>query len=248
MINNPHHSRFSSAPWYSENTETFVMVGGAGGIGSWVSLLLARAGFKPIIYDFDTLETHNMSGQLFGQRHIEQQKVVALQEIIKDFTGEDVLVFDERIDKQTPANNYTIAAFDNMKARRDMFETWNNTFGDNEDAIFIDGRLTGEQMFIFSIKGGKTHHLERIEYMQNHLPGDDEVEDAPCTLKQTSHSAAMIASHIVAFFTNFITNVKAGEEEREVPFSWEYFIPMNMVTQQMAISNENTDTDNQSAE
>lgn len=54
-----HSSRFKDAPWFPKE-ETAIIVGGAGGIGSWLSLLLSRAGFYPIVYDYDRLEEHNL--------------------------------------------------------------------------------------------------------------------------------------------------------------------------------------------
>ena len=87
--------------------------------------------------------------------------------------------------------------------------------------IFIDGRLRAEQMQIFCVTPDK------IEEYEKHLFDDSEVEDAPCTLKQTSHSAAMIASHMTAFFTNHLTNNNSGDIDRTVPFLWEYFIPLD---------------------
>ena len=58
------YDRFKDAPWFPERDEV-VMIGGAGGIGSWLTFLLVRAGFKPTVYDFDVIEEHNIGGQLF---------------------------------------------------------------------------------------------------------------------------------------------------------------------------------------
>ena len=65
-----HSSRFKDAPWFPKE-ETNVIVGGAGGIGSWLTLLLSRAGFYPVVYDFDVLEGHNLAGQLYTQKDAE---------------------------------------------------------------------------------------------------------------------------------------------------------------------------------
>lgn len=235
-------SRFKDAPWFPKE-ETFCVVGGSGGIGSWLTVLLARAGFLPVIYDFDTIEEHNMGGQLFPKRLIGKTKVEALAEIVKDFTDTEITANNEMYTKESMSHHYVFSAFDNMKARKDMFEAWcdyvrewqeengilditKEIEGDIDIPIFIDGRLTAEQMQIFCVTP------KYISKYKEHLFDDSEVEDAPCTLKQTSHSAAMIASHMVAFFTNHIANNNIGETDRALPFMWEYFIPINYVNEQ----------------
>ena len=80
-----------------------------------------------------------------------------------------------------------------------------------------------EQLQIFCVTPDKIE-----EYEQEHLFDDSEVEDAPCTMKQTSHSAAMIASHMVGSFTNHITNIYERELIRDVPFYYEFFIPVTL--------------------
>ena len=79
--------RFKDAPWFPKQGET-VMVGGAGGIGSWLCFLLARAGFNIIVHDFDRIEEHNTGGQLFRQSDIGALKVDAVASIVQSFTGD----------------------------------------------------------------------------------------------------------------------------------------------------------------
>jgi molybdopterin/thiamine biosynthesis adenylyltransferase len=229
-------SRFKDAPWFPTE-ETYCIVGGAGGIGSWLTLLLSRAGFLPIVYDFDTFEEHNMSGQVVPKRLLGASKVAALQEVVKDFADIEIDIMNEKYTSESMSNHYVFSAFDNMQARKDMFtawkayvEEWRQTAGQPDGPplhtpIFIDGRLTMEQMQIFCVTPDK------IEAYEEHLFDDTEVPDAPCTLKQTSHSAAMIASHMTGFFTNHITNNAVGDVDRAVPFMWEYFIPINYINE-----------------
>ena len=239
-----HSSRFKDAPWFPKE-ETNVIVGGAGGIGSWLTLMLSRAGFFPIVYDFDILEEHNLAGQLYTKSDAEAMvpKVDALKGLCKQFADTDITVMNERYTKDSMSHHYVFSAFDNMQARKDMFAAWKEyvkeweDFKDIADAahipnislsepIFIDGRLTAEQMQIFCVTPDK------IEEYEKHLFDDTEVQDAPCTMKQTSHSAAMIASHMVGFFTNHMTNNAVGDKDRTVPFFWEYFIPINYINEE----------------
>ena len=240
-------SRFKDAPWFPTE-EVHCIVGGSGGIGSWLTLLLARATFTPIIYDFDTIEEHNMGGQLFPKRLIGKTKVEALKEVVKDFADTEIIANNEKYQEDSMSHHYVFSAFDNMKARKDMFAAWKEyvkeweedravieSVSENDEditvlppfvPIFIDGRLTAEQLQIFCVTPDK------IEEYEKHLFDDSEVEDAPCTMKQTSHSAAMIASHMVAFFTNHYTNNMVGEKDRNIPFFWEYFIPINYINEE----------------
>jgi hypothetical protein len=214
--------RFKDAPWFNKPTAMKrVLVGGAGGIGSWLSLLLARAGFEPYIHDFDIIESHNIGGQLYPTKAINSYKVVALGRMIEQYAGIAVGHTTEKITKDSPTNLITISAFDNMRARKDMFNKWVTIYGNNPNAIFIDGRLLAEQLQIFCVKGNSQEDIER--YRAN-LFEDSEIEDAPCTFKQTSHIAAMIASFMTGFLTNHITNIVEGEQLRPVPFSFEYLI------------------------
>ena len=222
-MNNEQTSRFKDAPWFT-NKEVTCVVGGAGGISSWLTVMLARAGFQLIVYDFDTIEEHNMAGQLYDSKSIGKLKVEALSDIVYNFTSTAINAMAEKYDSDSIKHKYMFSGFDNMQARKDMFNNfiiYVNSLkedGGSETPIFIDGRLSAEQLQIFCVTPDK------IEEYKKHLFNDDEVEDAPCTFKQTSHAAAMIASHMVGFFTNHYTNNVIGEIVRDVPFKWEYFI------------------------
>lgn len=233
--------RFKDAPWFPKR-ETDVIVGGSGGIGSWLTLLLARANFLPMVFDFDTIEEHNIGGQLFSQKHISSTKVDAIAEVVKDFADTDITKFNEKYTEESMSHCYVFSAFDNMKARKDMFAAWKKYVAKWEAAkeagastcpeeewdtpIFIDGRLTMEQLQIFCITPDRADAYEK-----DHLFDDSEVPDAPCTMKQTSHSAAMIAGHMTAFFTNHIANNQTACLDRNIPFMWEYFIPVGYVNE-----------------
>lgn len=218
-------ARFKDAPWFPVASEP-VVIGGAGGIGSWLTFFLAKIGFSPIVYDFDTIEEHNLGGQLFRQDDIGMYKVTALQEIVEDFCGDNISAFTEAITSETNTHHYVFSAFDNMKARRDLFDVWQKSIpmalANGITPVFIDGRLEIEQLQIFCVTPDKISEYEK------HMFLDAVVPDAPCTMKQSSHTAAMIASIMTAFFTNHITNVYAKEIIREVPFYYEFIVPMNL--------------------
>lgn len=219
---NQQYDRFKDAPWFPQNDE-LCLIGGSGGIGSWLTFFLVKAGFKPIVYDDDIIEEHNLGGQLFRTKDVNTPKVQAISNIVRDFCGDQITTFKERITADSPTHHFCFSAFDNMQARKDLFQVWKKSIPNcSITPIFIDGRLTMEQMQIFAVTP------DRIEQYEEHLFDDSEVEDAPCTMKQTSHSAAMIASHMTGIFTNHIANIYERENFRDVPFYYEHFIPVTL--------------------
>lgn len=223
-------ARFKDAPWFPKEGES-VMVGGAGGIGSWLSYFLTKVGFNIYLYDFDTVETHNLGGQLFKQTDIGKLKVLAVENIVKEFCGNYISTFTQPVDINTPGHYYSFSAFDNMEARRCLFLAWKRAWvaaPSDVKPIFIDGRLEIEQLQIFCVTPETADKYER-----EHLFHDSAVEEISCTMKQTSHTAAMIASLMTGFFTNHITNEYEGEIIREVPFYHEYVVPMNFTNTEL---------------
>ena len=215
--------RFQGLDWYSQDNAPVVVVGGAGGIGSWLAFFLARANFNVTLSDFDTVEKHNIGGQLFKRSQIGKYKAEAVGRNVSEFSANTINAQIVKITEETATHEFMFSAFDNMDARRAMFKVWKRSWNSMNRPIFIDGRLNAEQFQIFCVTPENADEYERI-----HLFNDSEVEDAPCSAQQTTHTAAMIAGHMVGFFTNHITNINLREEVREIPFMYEYFTPMNL--------------------
>jgi len=230
--------RVKGASWFPLLYKKDVMVLGLGGIGSWTALLLSRIGCTLHLFDMDRYETHNMTGQIVGTKHIGDNKAVAVSDVISEFSPNcKVNSYPQRYDEDSFTNNIMICGFDNMVARKVAFANWKKSLEglsmeDRTKYFFQDGRLLAEQLQIFSISGD---YLDGIrEYERDWLFNDKEVEEAECTFKQTSHCAAMIASHMVGFLTNWVSNVdmvsKGFPAIKQVPFKYEYLIPANLIS------------------
>jgi len=209
-------SRFRDASWFgnAETLTTPIVVGGAGGIGSWLTLFLARMLTDTIVflYDFDNVEEVNMAGQLFAKQHIGQPKVNAVQDVVSSFSEYSHLsAQNEKYTMDSLKSPIMFSAFDNMEARKAMFQNWSSEAPKHENSVFIDGRLLAEQLQVFIIT---PEHARR--YQRDFLFDDSEVEDANCSYKQTSHFAAAIAAKMVQGFTNWLV-----KDEAEVPFYYE---------------------------
>ena len=215
--------RFAGLEWYNEHDPVRVFVGGAGGIGSWLSLFLARAGFEVITMDFDRVEEHNLGGQFFKKSNIGQTKAEALFKNISEYTTNSINAQANTVTDSTPTHEFMFAAFDNMGARRTMFNVWKNSWNEFNFPLLVDGRLGAEYFQIFCVTP-----LTADEYEREHLFSDSEVAPAPCSIQQTTHTAAMIAGHMTGFFTNHITNINLRDRIKEIPFMYEYFTPGNL--------------------
>lgn len=224
------HSRFSDAPWYSIEQIT---IGGAGSIGSWLSLFLTRIGHKLYIYDFDNVEIVNVAGQTYGPNDVNVSKVSALSGFIFRTCGDNGNVYyNLKIESDTILNPISISCFDNMKSREVMFNRWieivsylKGKGNDISKAIFIDGRLEAENGEVFFVKFNDND----IKRYRETLFEDNSIPDLPCSFKSTTHSAAMIASYMNSGLNNFLSNINTGFDMREVPFRIKYMLPMFMV-------------------
>jgi len=214
-------SRFRDASWFDKMDKFVVpiIVGGVGGIGSWLILFLSRmlpSNGYVIIYDYDKVEEVNIAGQLFRLSDIGKPKVHAIQEIVKYFSGfNGVIHHNERYNEESLKSPIMFSAFDNMAARRIMYNNWLSEAEEYPESIFIDGRLNAEQFQVYYVT------LENcIEYEKNHLFDDKEVEDTNCSYKQTTHFAAAIAAKMIQGFTAFL------DETYELPFRYEEIGPL----------------------
>lgn len=225
------YSRFSKAPWFKEDKEEkeTIVIGGAGGIGSWVSMFLSRIGHKLIIYDMDEVDETNMAGQCYMHSNIGMKKVDAVKEVCSAFSNNEIEVNDNPYDEKSMSTSLVVSCFDNMKARKIMFERWLEAARfyykkDMQDhlakCLFVDGRMTAEQGQIYFVKANK----ESVEKYRETLFEDGEVEDLPCSFKATSHNGAMIASHMISGINNHLSNVYVGFDYRSVPSNITYML------------------------
>jgi hypothetical protein len=222
------YSRFSDAPWYDEESKQNIIIGGVGGIGSWVSLFLSRIGHKLIIFDMDSVDETNLAGQLYRDEDIGKAKVKAVKDVCSMFTNNVIETNETEYTAESPSTSIVISCFDNMKARDIMFRRWvqalkfyrskPETMDLYKKSLFIDGRMTAEQGHIYFVTP-KT----AMRYVDT-LFSDEEAEPLPCSMKATTHNGSMIASQMVAGLNNHISNLNAGFEYRSVPFYINYML------------------------
>ncbi len=213
--------RFSSAPWYNPGLDIFI--GGAGGIGSYLSFFLARQEANLFIFDYDEVDETNLGGQFYKESQIGKTKAGAVRENIIDFCAHNQVDLMGKYDEESMSNSIVFSAFDNMGARKLMFEKWVDHIKDSTSTgpdIFIDGRMNAEIGQVYFVTS------DRIDAYRATLFEDSEVQLEDCSYKATSHCGALIASLMVSGFNNFITNWKCKADLRDVPFNITYELPL----------------------
>ena len=190
-------SRFRDAPFFSGAADLSVAIGGLGGIGTWLSLYLSRIVKTIYGFDFDEVEEVNLAGQLFSNKHVGHSKAGAVKLIVNEYGHASFIPFSEAIEEDSEVpESYIFSAFDNMKARKNLFDIWKKN--ENRE-LFIDGRLLADQYEVYFVQKGQEERYETTLFL------DSEVEEVACTFKQTSHFAAMCASRMVHGFTNYLS-------------------------------------------
>jgi len=206
--------RFSATPWFNPGIP--VIIGGVGGIGSWLAFFLGRQECEIYLHDMDRVDETNLGGQLYGSNYIGRDKESAVQDLIKEFSGNTNIHKMGKFDEASFASPIMFSSFDNMDARKLMFSRWKEQ---KNREVFIDGRMLCESAQILAVTKG------RESKYQEELFDDSEVEDLDCSMKATSHCGAMTASYMVATFNNYVANRKTKTNMREVPFKTLFELP-----------------------
>lgn len=160
---------------------------GAGAIGSWTALSLAKMGFTDItVVDYDTVDIVNVGNQLYGEAHVGKPKVEALAHIINVLSGVKIKTVQSKM-SDAPMCSICIVAVDNMKTRKDIYDSWckNKMFD-----LGIDPRMGAENLLMYRYTKDKAFGYEHTLYT------DEEALRDSCTAKATVYTASLIAGLI----------------------------------------------------
>lgn len=212
-------SRFKDAEWNIEAKE--IIIGGLGGIGNGVATELAKLGHTLYIFEMDSVEYYNCIPQGYFIEQVGKPKFEAFKNTISKQVTNPQVFCEGKYEKDSLAGKIMFSCFDNMEARKNMFDNWKKL---EDRKLFIDGRLLAEVFQVFVVTKGFEEEYEK------YLFEDNEVENESCTYKQTSHIAKMLHGYIISMWNAWIVNSKHGAVVRSIPFYSEYIAPINMWT------------------
>lgn len=180
--------------------DTPITVIGAGAIGSFVVLSLAKMGFNRIeVWDFDEVSDANMSCQWFRVKDIGLPKVQALQSLIRDFTELTIEIQEEKYEGQKPLEGIVISSVDSMRARKTI---WQSVLKSPEVTYLIDPRMAAEYALSFVID--PKLERDRKAYESTLYTDSNSVEER-CTAKATMYTATMLAGYVAKHVKDIVT-------------------------------------------
>jgi hypothetical protein len=174
---------------------------GAGAIGSFVTLSLAKMGFENLtVYDFDKIEIENMNCQFYRKTDVGEFKVHALKDLVRSFTDVEITAKNEAyVSGVFPG--IVVMAVDSMKVRRLIWE--NHKEISFHTKLIIDGRMGGESALIY---GMKPLSQEDIVSYEKTLYSDENAVQERCTAKATMYTVQGITGQICKIAKDFLTN------------------------------------------
>lgn len=164
---------------------------GCGALGSWLTFFLAKMGFKNItVYDFDTVEEHNLPNQMFMEKNIGELKVDALQSILPlycDDADNRVRYITCRVtsDIVKDFEGIVFSCVDSMKVRKKLYEA---CVKEGKADLWIEGRIGLFGAYVYTINYNTPMMCEAYEKT---LYDDEEAEVSACGVSQTALPAAV---------------------------------------------------------
>lgn len=174
--------------------DTLITIIGAGSIGSYTALALAKLGFTNIIVaDDGIVEEENIAPQFYRPRDIGKLKVECLKRAIKDQTNTDIIAIPCRIEEYTTglvdgSEKVLILAVDSMSARKLL--SGNLSYGH-----LVDARMAIEFLTVISFKYSSEN--KNYDFYRGSLFSDADAVQEMCTNKAISYTS-LIAGGLVA--------------------------------------------------
>ncbi len=176
-------------------TNLRVLVVGAGAIGSFATLALAKMGCTNItVNDHDEVDIVNMNAQFYPRTSIGQRKVTALQSMVHTFTGVTISALPCKYKAKSDIYDVVLVAVDSMAARKEIFETVTAKY-------LIDTRMSAEKysQYVVDMRSGSS----KAKYEKT-LHSDEAAVQERCTAKSTIYTALTAASMVCKAVKNII--------------------------------------------
>lgn len=211
-------SRFSGAEYAPFINQIPICTIGAGGIGSPFHLIISRMNPLRIVnYEGDSVEIHNLGGQIFSLADIGKPKAEATAERLEAYSDyrnfSQMGWFERNNDSVLPV---MFMCVDNNEVRLEAAIKWREEAEKNDwkfkvevdeetyefEWVMFDGRLSFNSLDVYVIT------KDTIDYhINNRLPiSEEEILPPNCTTKANPEVGIMTATFMVTNYRNWVQN------------------------------------------
>lgn len=186
--------------------DTSVHIIGVGAIGSTIAEMVARLGLSDIhIYDFDTVEKHNIANQVYFDNQVDKSKLDAIEETMKAINPDiKITKHPEGWKEGMRVSGYVFLAVDNIEIRKTFVAE--NKYNPNIKAVF-DIRMGLESAQHFAADWSKKDQIENLLETMNftHEEAKEEMPVSACgTTLSVITTIRMVCSVAISNFINFV--------------------------------------------
>ncbi len=203
---NKHLEFFNPMNIIKKNIEVNII--GIGAVGSFIALQLAKLGVPRLtLWDFDTVDDHNITNQVYCFNDIGKKKTDALEEHLKAQNPEIEIVKRDRWNPGDAVSGVIFLEVDKMDVRQAFVD--DNQYNPMIQAV-IDARIglaTGEVHFVdWTDTDAVEHFIEKVNSFDD---AHASVKVSACgTTLSVSPSVFITAAEAVAIFIKFINGDK----------------------------------------
>ena len=194
---------------------------GCGAVGSTIAEQLTRLGIKKLhLYDFDKVNEHNITNQMFLHKHIGMSKLDALTEICRSINPEiEIQQYPKGWFKGMPLSGYVFLAVDNIDTRNEIVD--DNYFNTNIKAMYdIRMRLVDAQHFAAKWdEEGKKYLKETMNFTRKEAAAATPTSACGTTLSVTP-TVRIISSYAICNFINTIQHKTIARNVLIDTFTW----------------------------
>lgn len=191
------------------NFDKKVHVIGAGATGSWLVLELAKLGITNIVvYDFDVVEEHNIPNQIFGIQHVGMPKVEALAAIVKEYTGTEIEIKNEKFVGGQRLDGYVFLMVDSMAARKEIWEQ--SVKYKSSVELMVEPRMGLDETRVYNVLPMEVS--KHANYDACWYPDEEAVVSACGSSQSVITGALLTASFCARQLINHFTGVELSDE------------------------------------
>jgi len=184
-----------------QNFNHRINVIGCGALGSWLTFFLLKMGFKDVhVYDYDTIEEHNLPNQNFEESQIGCLKVDAIASIYNRYFNDEeykrLTIHNEKVDEEIASTMKGIifCGVDSMKARK-MIYTHSFKYGLAD--LWIEDRIGLWGAYVYMLDKADPDFIAKAKKYEGTLYDDVEAEVSSCGISQTGLPAAVNAASVM---------------------------------------------------